>query len=125
MKSLALNLIKGHFLISLSHNLKYCFAFGFVKLFNPCDKLADFQLLDASTSQPCHLRGYFEIPTRKAWIKIKPAFTRTNDLHIESNNLTILTNGAGGIITSVCICEENFPGLDGRFTLLAIVCCVS
>ena len=51
--------------------------------------------------------------------------TRTNDLHIESNNLTILTNGAGGIITSVCICEENYPGLDGRFTLFAIVCCVS
>ena len=58
-------------------------------------------------------------------IKIKPAFTRTNDLHIKSNNLTILTNGAGGIITSVCICEENFPGLDGGFTLFAIVCCVS
>ena len=44
---------------------------------------------------------------------------------IESNNLTILTNGAGGIITSVCICEENYPGLDGGFTLFAIVCCVS
>ena len=44
---------------------------------------------------------------------------------IESNNLTILTSGAGEIITSVCICEENYPGLDGRFTLFAIVCCVS
>ena len=51
--------------------------------------------------------------------------TRTNDLHIESNNLTILTSGAGEIITSVCICEENYPGLDDRFTLFAIVFCVS
>ena len=51
--------------------------------------------------------------------------TRTNDLHIESNNLTILTNGAGDIITSICIGQKNFPGLDGGFTLLAIVCCVS
>ena len=57
--------------------------------------------------------------------KDEPAFTRQTTLHIESNNLTILTSGAGEIITSVCICEENFPGLDGRFTLLTIVCCVS
>ena len=51
--------------------------------------------------------------------------TRTNDLHIESNNLTILTSGAGEIITGICIGQKNFPGLDGGFTLLAIVCCVS
>ena len=45
--------------------------------------------------------------------------------NIESNNLTILTNGAGDIITSICISQKNFPGLDGGFTLLAIVCCGS